>query len=73
MAKQNNYRQIQDQGQKIMLQVKQHGTTPKVRGVTTFNPDDGDKASLWNVDISLNTDAADRPRKFYNIHAPWKF
>jgi hypothetical protein len=27
-------------------------------------------ASLWNVGIWLNTDAADRPKKFYNIRAP---
>jgi hypothetical protein len=29
-------------------------------------PDDGDRASLRNVGIWLNSDTADRPRKFYN-------
>jgi hypothetical protein len=33
-------------------------------------PDDRDRASLRNVGIWLNIDAADRPRKFYNIHTP---
>jgi hypothetical protein len=35
--------------------------------------DDGDGTSLWNVGIWLNIDMADCPRKFYNIHEPWKF
>jgi hypothetical protein len=34
------------------------------------DPDDGVRASLRNVGIWFNIDAADRLRKFYNIHAP---
>jgi hypothetical protein len=35
MAEKNNSRQILGEEQMIMLQVKQHGTIRKVRGVTT--------------------------------------
>jgi hypothetical protein len=37
------------------------------------DPDNGVRASLQNIGIWLNIDVADRPRKFYNIHALWKF
>jgi hypothetical protein len=36
-------------------------------------PDNGDRASLRNIGFWLNTDTADCPRGFYNIHVPWKF